>query len=159
MVLQLSACGGISVHNYKAHSDNNLSEDAVSILHVTRNNYVKRIDGKGSYSPSHISDLSPYIGAKIELLPGTHTLSLKYSKEMFQGSSHTKENNDFNFTFLSGKQYFLYSTIEHTRTQKGIQYNSVFHIDECGTENEKIYNENEQKYKSLFGSYVPACGM
>lgn len=106
----LSACGRISIHNYKAHNEENINPAKVSILHATRYHYVREIDGKGQYSPNGASDLFPYTGAIIELLPGKHSLSIEYRSNI-RGSTG-KTVVDFNF--LPGKEYFLHSKKHYT---------------------------------------------
>ncbi len=159
ILLALVGCGRISIHEYKAHNDDNLNEGDVSILHVTRHNYVQEIDGKGKYSPGHVSDFFPYSAAKIELLPGAHVLSLKYNNSTHQSRLYTKESKDFSFNFLPGKRYFLYNVIKYARSQTGLQQSISFHIGECGTKGELDYNDRESKLDYWLDPYVPACGI
>lgn len=156
MLVELSGCGRISIHSYKAHDKDGLSESNISILHVTRNNYVHEIDGKGKYSPSHVSDLFPYSGAKIELLPGTHTLSMKYRSQ----SSYSTGKANLKYKFLPGKQYFLHSSFEYKATKSdGFKTLILYHIHQCGTKQEQIYNEAESKKDYWLNPFVPACGI
>lgn len=148
-------CGRISIHNYKAHDREGLSANKLAILHVTRHNFVREIDGKGQYSPSSVSDLFPYSGARIELLPGTHTLSLEYQSS----SLRSTEKSKINYRFLPGKEYFLHSTTDVGFSKsKNLQYYIKFHISECGSKEEKAYNEKESKNDFWLNPFVPACG-
>ena len=156
IAIVLSACGRINIHNYKAHDQENINPAKISILHATRYHYVHEIDGKGRYSPTHVSDAFPYTGAKIELLPGKHTLSINYRS----GYRASKGSTDINFDFLPGKQYFLHSTNESGRDEYGHIFTSVkYHISECGSKDEKEFNERESKHEPLFDPFVPACGV
>jgi hypothetical protein len=155
ILLVLSACGRINIYKYKAHDYKDAGDAKVSILHVTRENYVYEIDGKGKYSPDHVSDLFPYSAAQIELLPGTHTLSLKFASSIY----HSVNKNDLTFNFLPGRQYFLHSSIVLKKTgTNDNQLSVLYQIDECGTKQETDYNESAKKEDRWLAPYVPACG-
>ncbi len=156
IVIMLSACGRINIHNFKAHNEENINPAKVSILHATRYHYVHEIDGKGRYSPEFVNDVFPYTGAVIELLPGKHTLSIEYHSSRVI----TKGTIDISFNFLPGKQYFLYSKKNYTTDD----FNQVttyvkYQISECGSKDEKEFNERESKHDYLFNPFVPACGV
>ena len=157
IIFLLSACGRISIYKYKAHvtSATDLSGPQISILHVTRNNYVNEIDGKGKYSPSHVSDAFPYSGAEIELLPGMHTLSMSYRSSI----SYSKKNTDISFNFSPGRIYFLHSNIDYRKNEAGGLSSYVnYQIDECGTTQETNYNVKAKEADNWLAPYVPACG-
>lgn len=156
IAIVLLGCGRISIHNYKAHDQESISPDKLSILHATRYHFVREIDGKGSYSPRGASDLFPYTGAKIELLSGKHTLSIEYQSSRRVSNGKT----DIEFNFLPGKQYFLYSKKHYTTDDFNQTTTYVkYHISECGSKEEKEFNEKESKNEPLFDPFVPACGV
>lgn len=155
-ILQLFGCGRISIHNYKAHDETEMGKNKITILHITRDNYVREIDGKGKYSPDHVSDLFPYSGAKIELLPGTHTLAMEYRSSTL----HSTGKSNLKFKFLPGKQYFLHSSTEYKAKKSGsLGIYILYKIHECGTKQETEYNKTAKEKDFWLAPYVPACGV
>ncbi len=132
-----------------------MSESKASILHVTRYNYVQEIDGKGKYSPDHVSDLFPYTGARIELAPGIHTVAVEYRTRM----SYSKGKSKLKYHFLPGKEYFLHSDVKYLRDRtNAMKSYVVFAINECGIEAEQEYNKRASKVDTWLNPFAPACG-
>lgn len=155
LVLLLVSCGRISIYNYKAHNLEHVASDKIAILHVTRHNYVKEIDGQGKYSPNGSSDLFPYTGARIEILPGKHTLSILYSDTVM----HTTGKSNLQIDVEAGKEYFVHDELVVNKMPNG-QYVQLikFRIAECGSSEAEKYNKDESKDNSWLDPFVPACG-
>ena len=155
LLFTLAGCGRINIHNYKAHENEGLPKNKISILHATRYNYVHEIDGKGRYSPSRVSHAFPYTGAKIELLPGKHTLAVEYNAKYII----SKGKSEIAFNFRPGKEYFLHSERQFKKNKVGgVNSIVVYHLNECGSKAEKEYNEREIKNDRWLDPFTPACG-
>lgn len=154
-ILGLSACGRISIYKYRAHDITAPDVAKISMLYVSREIFVHEIDGNGKYSPGYSSDLFPYSAAEIELLPGTHTLSLKYAS----GRQYSLNKSNITYNFLPGRKYFIQSKIHYSKTETNTPQSSVlYRIEECGTKEEAEYNDSAKKSDSWLAPYVPACG-
>lgn len=154
-LLELAACGRISIYKYKAHDITGKSDIKMAMLYVPRDIYVEEIDGKGKYSPSSSSDLFPYSAAEIELAPGTHTLSLTYASSL----GYTKSKTNVTAIFVPGGSYFLDSKVNYSRSESGSTLRFVSYvIHKCGSREEEELNKTNKKHASWLAPYVPACG-
>lgn len=158
LVTQLYGCGRIEIHKYRAFPDEAAGR-AVSMLYVTQYVFVQQIDGQGKYSPDHVSDMFPYSGAEILLLPGKHALSVKYNRSQGSSRLYSKDTKQLVFDFKPGKDYFLYGKRKFVETQyEGVKQLISYHIEACGSQQEQAYNELAKKWASWLHPYVPACG-
>lgn len=95
----------------------------VAVLHVPREIKVESLDGKGGYSPFlPNSPLFPYKGARFSLMPGEHTVEVRYSF----GNSSTKGTKTIKQQFEPGKEYKVSTEFERDMDKFFVTY----HIDE-----------------------------
>lgn len=141
------------IHYYKAYEGTNIHPNQLSKLHVPEDIKINTIDGKGGFYPRYVSDISPYSGAIIELIPGTHTLNAEY---YYKDVARQSGSTNLKLTTSPGKAYFIYE--EH----KYIDSKAHAHFDfyECGSQKEKEVNLARKNLteKSLLFTYPPLCG-
>lgn len=156
MIFFLAGCS-VKVHHYKAYEGNITNSNKISTLKVPGDIYIKEIDGKSGYYPKRISDISPYDGARVKLLPGTHTLKVFYQSRNKYNRSYTKPQT-LKLDAKPGRSYAIYPVTKHSE-EKGENYryrvSIVFQLVECNSSDELILRE---KRKKNFGKiYVPMC--
>lgn len=141
------------IHHYKAYDETHINLKSLSKLHVPGDILVNTINGKGRYNPSYVSDVSPYSGAVIEIMPGVHSLNVEY---YYRNVARQKGSTNLSFLFEPGKSYFIYE--QH----KFINDRPYVHFDfyECGSQKEIELNLSRKKAtdNSWLFTYPPLCG-
>lgn len=94
----LSSCA--VVHNYRAYDGAARPGSEVAVLHAPKRVFIRRLDGRDDFVPFFTGDMS-YGGVDVELLPGTHVVSLVYA----DAKGDVSESRDIRFEALAGRRY------------------------------------------------------
>jgi len=139
------------IHHFKAYDEQSVKPAELSILHVPESVKINTIDGKSGFYPRYISDISPYSGARIELLPGVHTLNVEY---YIRGIVQQKGTTNLQITTRSRQSYFI--NAEHIMNNSKAYVH--FNLYDCGSQKElEVNSERKRMSEHSLSTYPPIC--
>ena len=150
LLLPIIGCSVVKVHHYKAFDNPNISKENLAVLYATNHIRVHKIDGKGKYYPSRVSKISPYSGARIELLEGPHTINVSY----YQTTLYSKGKTDLKVNVKAGEAYFITDTFIQKNKKVQLQYEFLNCESKRGKEVRAKIITGRKKY-SL--PHIPIC--
>ena len=144
----------VKIHDYKAY-EGSYPKNKLAVLHVPIDLKVNSIDGQGEYYPKRVSDMSPYSGARIELLPGYHVINVMYYSRSHGHVAHSKDDTKLKLKAEPGKEYYIH----HGRKIINNQVYVTYEIWLCGGKKEREFSKRmKESYKDSIATYIPACG-
>lgn len=156
ILLLLFGCS-TKIHMYKSYEGKAKPDNSIAKLIVPGEVAINSIDGKSGYYPTYISDISPYDGAVVGLLPGKHLVNVKYFKSYRSLGSYTSSAGvNLSLQAKAGVRYAIYPVTHYVQNSLGGTSEKVsFSLVKCGEKKELMLRQKRKK--KLGNKYLPMC--